>query len=108
MQVLTLFSGVTTNTTPPDVEIDTGNVPSRPARCYQATVTGTGAVTATITFFGSVDGINYPATPFATVTLSGATAVTDNFASAAAWPHIKCTTASVTGTEATVSAQVAL
>lgn len=103
MNVITLFTGVTTNTTTSTVYLAAGNLQVNAYRVYQATVSGTGAVTATITYFGSVDGVNYSATAFATITLSGTTAVTDNFASTAPWPYVRCVTASVTGTGATVS-----
>ena len=108
MQLRTLFTAVTTNTTPPDVQIDAGNVPARPSRTYEARVTGTGAVTATISLFGSNDGVGYSATPFGIVTLSGTTSVTDSFMSQANWSFVRCTTSNVTGTGATVSATVVL
>ena len=108
MQIRTLFTAVTTNTTPPDSQIDVGNVPARPSRTYDARVTGTGAITATVTLFGSNDGVGYSTTPFLTFTLSGTTSVTDSYVSQANWGFIRCTTANVTGTGATVSATVAL
>jgi hypothetical protein len=108
MQTIQLLTAVTTNTTGNTFPI--GNIfdTSKPNRCYQATVSGTGAVTATVTFFGSNDGVNWSATPFGTVTLSGTTTVTDNFASVAPWAFVRCVTASVSGTGATVTASVVL
>lgn len=106
MHILELFTGVTTNTTTPIIRCTSPQ--ERPERCYQGTVVGTGALTATITLFGSVDGVNFSATPFGTITLSGSTSVTDNFASSAIWPFVRCVTASVTGTGATVNTLVAL
>lgn len=108
MQVHALFTGVTANGTQPVYVIDFGpdrgiNAPARPDRIYQATVTGTGTVTATITFFGSLDGTNFPATAFGTITLSGATSSSDAFVSSAAYPYIRCVVANVTGTAATVN-----
>ena len=109
MQIVTLFSGVTTNTTvAPDKQIDSGNAPARPSRTYEARVTGTGAITATVQLFGSNDGIGYSATPFGTITLSGTTSVTDGFMSQANWQFVRSITSNVTGTGATVSATVAL
>lgn len=109
MQIITLFSGITTNTTiAPDKQVDSGNVPARPSRTYEARVTGTGVITATITFFGSNDGVGYSATPFGTITLSGSTSVTDGFMSQANWQFVRCVTSNVTGTGATVSSTVAL
>lgn len=108
MQTITLFTGATANGTQAVNPIDNGAVPARPNRVYQSTVSGTGAVTATVTLFGSADGTNFSATPFGTITLSGTTTVTDNFASGAAWPYVRCTVANVSGTGATVSTVVAL
>ena len=71
MQINSLFSGVTTNATQSAVAIDTGNSPARAFRTYQAVLTLTsGSGTATITYFGSNDGVNYSSTPFGTITLS--------------------------------------
>jgi len=103
-----LFKGATTNATQPTVDVSSKNTSAWCNRVYQATVLGTGAQTATVTFFGSNDGTNFSATAFGTITLSGNPGATDNFVSAAPYPFIQCVTASVTGTGATVNASVVL
>lgn len=98
-------AGVTTNTNGAVLDI---NQNPRPNRGYQGIVTGTGAVTATLTFFGSNDGVNFGSTPFGTITLSGASPQSDTFASIANYRYIRVTTSNVTGTGATVTATVAI
>jgi hypothetical protein len=107
-QIFTLFTGVTSNSTPPERPLDISLTAPRPNRTYQAKVSGTGAITATITFFGSNVSGEYPATAFGTITLSGTNTVTDNFVSGASWNFVQCTVANVTGTAATVSATVGM
>lgn len=113
MAIIKLFPQSGIAETKATVNLDNGYAPAGidrawPTRCYQATVIGTGALTATIAFYGSTDGINFSATPISTISLSGSTAVTDNFASGAAWPFVRCITSSITGTNATVVAWVSL
>lgn len=108
MQTLTLCSGITANGTVIGPGIDTGNVPARPDRVYQGTVTGTGIVTATISLFGSNDGITFGSAAFGTITLSGTTLNGDVFPSAAAYQYVQMVVSNVTGTGATVRVTVAL
>lgn len=104
MIVYNLLNGVTTNTS---VTTELNQNP-RPNRGYQATVSGTGAVTATINYYGSNDGVNFGSTPFGTITLSGASPQSDIFAAPANYKYIRATTTNVTGTGATVNSTVAI
>ena len=75
-----------------------------PFTVFQAIVTGTGAVTATVTIQGSNDGVNWGKTPLATLTLSGTT--TDNDVATYTGPckFIRANVTAITGTGATVIA----
>lgn len=76
----------------------------RADRTYQATVTGTGAVTATVI----VEGCNNNADWFTlgTITLSGTTSASDGFIGTAAWSNVRARLTAITGTGAAVSAQM--
>ena len=74
------------------------------ARAFQATVTGTGAVTATIIIAGSDDNVNF--LPLGTITLSGTTTASDGFGSSAPWLYVRAQLTAISGTGAAVSAQV--
>jgi len=71
---------------------------------FAATIAGTGAVSATVTVEGSVDGENWvPA--LATMSLTGTGSDIKGAAlSGAPYPHIRLRVASLTGTGATVNA----
>lgn len=71
-------------------------------RTYQAIVSGTGAVTATIEIYVSNDAVNWIL--MGTISLSGTTTATDGFTSEAPWKHTKAKLAEITGTGASVSA----
>lgn len=73
-------------------------------RTYQATVSGTGAVTATVVIEGSADGVNY--LTLGTITLSGTTSATDGFVSQAKWAAVRAKVTAITGTGAAVNAVV--
>lgn len=68
---------------------------------FQATVTGTGAVTATVLIECTVNGSNW--LTLGTITLTGTTVATDGFSSQGQWCQYRATTSNVTGTGATVS-----
>ena len=70
-------------------------------RTYQATVVGTGAVSATVVVEVSNDG-EYWLT-LGTITLSGTTSDSDGFASNAAWAFVRSDTTAISGTGATVT-----
>ena len=74
-----------------------------PNATIQATVTGTGAVTATIVFEVSNDGVNAVATPLGTVTLSGTTAASDGFTTNAPWKYIRARVTAISGTNALIT-----
>ncbi len=74
-----------------------------PTTTYQATVTGTGAVSATVVIEYSNDGVNALSTVGGTITLSGTTTSSDGFTSVAPWKYVRArTTANPSGTGATV------
>ena len=84
-------------------ELTTGN---NDQRTFQAVCTGTGAVTATVTIQGSLDKTNW--VTITTLSLSGTAPQTASYEHTSAWTYIRATSASVTGTGATVSVYVAL
>jgi P pilus assembly chaperone PapD len=73
-------------------------------RTFQATVAGTGAVSATVVIDVSNDG-NYWITA-ATLSLSGTTSATDGFASTATWPFTRSRITAISGTNAAVTVSV--
>lgn len=74
-----------------------------PEATFQATVTGTGAVTATVTIEFSNDGVNALSTVGGTITLSGTTTSSDGFTTAAApWKYWRANVTAISGTGATV------
>lgn len=72
---------------------------------YQATVVGTGAVTATVIVEFSLDGIGWLSDTTSTLSLSGTTAATLSFNSIGNWSLIRarCTAISGTGAALTVT-----
>lgn len=73
-----------------------------PKATFQAIVSGTGAVTATVTIEYSNDGVNACSTVGGTITLSGTTSSTDGFTSDAPWKYVRANVTAVSGTGATV------
>lgn len=73
-----------------------------PYSTFQATVTGTGAVTATVNIEVSLDGTNWCATPAGTITLSGTTTASDGFTTASSWKYVRANVTAISGTGATV------
>ena len=74
-----------------------------PETTFQAIVSGTGAVTATVTIEVSNDGINAGTTVMGTITLNGTTVTADGFTSTSApWKYVRANVTAVTGTGATV------
>jgi len=72
----------------------------------QASVDGTGAVAATITVNGSNDGVH--TTVIGTITLTATTTDTDTLAIDYPWAHIWAVSSGISGTGATVSANLSL
>jgi hypothetical protein len=74
-----------------------------PYTAFQATVTGTGAVTGTVIVEGSLDGVNAVATALATIPLSGTTAYADGFVTEAPWKYVRARVTAITGTGASIT-----
>ncbi len=81
-----------------------------PWSTFQATITGTGAVSATINIYGSNDdatyaGIasNWTKTALGTISLSGTTTTSDGFAYVGPWKYVQAVVSSISGTGATVT-----
>ena len=70
------------------------------ARAFQAVVTGTGAVSATVLIEASNNRENYMT--LGTITLSGTTAAADGFVSVAPWEYVRANVTAISGTGATV------
>lgn len=73
-----------------------------PVRTYSASVTGTGAVTATVIIYGSNEGSVW--NDLGTITLSGTDSNTDGFPSVAPWEWVRADLTAISGTGAIVSA----
>jgi len=70
---------------------------------FQAVVTGTGSVSATVAIQGSNDGINAVTTPINTITIaSGASPQSDGFTAVTAWKYVRANVTALTGTGAHV------
>ena len=91
------YIGVTANTT--------GNAKYKdsPFSTFQASVNGTGAVTATVAIQGSNDNVNWAATALGTITLSATTTASDGFTTTAPWKWVRAVVSNVTGTGAVVT-----
>jgi hypothetical protein len=76
-------------------------------RVYQATIAGTGAVSATVTIQGSCDGVSW-VTIGSALSLSGTGSDTKAIESLYPWPQVRAVVASITGTGATVVAYVGI
>lgn len=94
----TLMNGVTTDTT-----ADAVKIPSTHFKTFWAQVAGTGAVSVTVTIYGDLQPDEANGVLLATFTLSGTTSAQDAAASITAnYPYYYATTASISGTGATV------
>lgn len=71
-----------------------------PFATYQAVVTGTGAVTATVNIYGSNDGVNFCATALGTITLTGTSPQSDGFTTQSPWKYVRAVLSNLTGTNA--------
>lgn len=101
-QIARLVTGTTANVTGDAFTLP----PNRPYRCFTSTIAGTGAVSATATVEGSIDGDNW--TEIASMSLSGTDADAKHAEDIAVWPMIRGKVASITGTDATVSILAAI
>ncbi len=79
---------------------------SRLNSAHDATVTGTGAVTATVDIEVSLDGVNPVNTSPLTITLSGTGADTDGDLISAPWPWVRANVTAISGTGAAVSSMM--
>lgn len=70
-------------------------------RTFQATVVGTGAVTATVVVWVSNDGVHF--ITLGTITLSGTTSATDGFGTNAPWAYLRGEVTAISGTGAAVT-----
>ena len=73
-------------------------------RAYQATITGSGSVSATIAIEVSNDGDNWITQ--STITLSGTDSDTDGMALNAPWPYVRSNITAISGTDASVTVTV--
>lgn len=71
---------------------------------FQATVSGTGAVSATVIIEVSNDNVGWISDATTTITLSGTTTASDGFLSTASWAYIRARCTAISGTGATVTA----
>ena len=104
-QIVTLINAATAAATGPTFSSLQDGQLDVDARTFQATVVGTGAVTATVTVSVSNDNTNW--LTLGVITLSGTTSATDGFASNAPWAYVRAATGTPTGTGATVTAKMA-
>ncbi len=74
------------------------------SKTFQATVSGAGAVAATVRVEVSNDEVNW--TPAGTISLSGTTIATDGFVSDASWKFVRGNVLSISGTGAAVALNV--
>lgn len=95
-------SGVTTTATGATKYKDS------PYSTFQATVTGTGAVSATVLIDASNDGTNWCSTVLGTITLSGTTSASDGFTTTAPWKYVRARVTAISGTGATVTANIGI
>lgn len=77
------------------------------AKVIEATVTGTGAVTASVSIYGNARNNNTDGILLATITLSGSDAARDGFAFDAGWPFLYAVLTAMTGTGASILVDVA-
>jgi hypothetical protein len=73
-----------------------------PFTTYQAVVSGTGTMGATVVIEMSNDGINAVATPAGTITLTGASPQSDGFTTSAPWKYHRARITAISGTGAGV------
>lgn len=100
------FGGVTSTTI---VAVSSAIYKESPYATFQAIVTGTGAVSATVSIqvtnedatAAGVNG-NWCTTTLGTITLTGTTAVSDGFTSIAPWRWVRVNVTAISGTGAAV------
>ncbi len=95
--VMTCLARATTTVT------GSGMYKDAPQSAFQATVQGTGAVTATVVIEASLDNLFWIATPLGTITLSGTTSASDGFTTDAPWKYVRARITAISGTGAGVT-----
>lgn len=98
-RILTILPAATAASTGPGVSLlseDTRNI------AYQATLTGTGAVTASIVVEVSNDNVGWISDSTSTLSLSGTTVASVGFVSSATWAYARARVTAITGTGAAV------
>lgn len=85
----------------PTTGIAFNSVSSEGGRTFQAVITGTGVVTATVIIEASNNGIDF--LTLGTITLSGTNTTNDGFASSAAWVFHRARLTAISGTDASVT-----
>jgi hypothetical protein len=99
-EVTTLLDAVTTNQTSQAHAIKRGR------RTLQASIAGTGAVSATVTWYGSNGQSASGGVVIATMSLSGTNSDVQGADIASEWPHVYCVLLAISGTGAAVTATV--
>jgi hypothetical protein len=98
--ISTLFSARTTNGTSSVFAVKKGK------KTIQAFITGTGSVSGTLTWYGSLVNSASNGVLLATSPLAGTNADVTSEEITTDWPYMFCTLASITGTGAAVTAMV--
>ena len=95
---ITGYTGVTITTT------GAANIKDSPFTTFQAWVSGTGAVSATVVIDCSNDDTKtyWCSTPLGTITLSGTTISSDGFTTTAPWKYTRARVTAISGTGAAV------
>lgn len=97
---ITLLNGATATRTSDVYAVAKGR------RTIQASIAGTGEVSATVTWYGNNAEANSGGVLIATSTLSGTTSDTTGADMKYEWPYIYCVLSSISGTGAAVTASV--
>jgi hypothetical protein len=98
--VTTLLAAVTTNQTSAAFPIKRGR------RTLQSSIAGTGAVSGTVTWYGNNTDAASGGVLLATMSLSGTNSDVAGADIPSEWPYVYCTLASISGTDAAVTATV--
>lgn len=98
--VMTALNAATTNQTSASIAVIRGR------RTFQASIAGTGAVSATVTWYGSNINAASGGALLSTMTLSGTTTDQAGADISAEWPFVYCVLSAISGTGAAVTATV--
>jgi hypothetical protein len=100
--VLPVMTGVTTNISSSAVAVNKGR------RTFQASISGTGAVSATVTWYGSHQNTNTSGVLLSTMSLTGTDADIAGEDIPGQWPYVWTKVEDITGTGATVNTSIGL